>query len=620
MELSCKNLSIFQKSERILQDIELSVNGGEILAVIGHEACGKTALLSVLSGRYPLYEGTICFNGVEQKYDALSKQVAFVTSHPLFLPTLTIRETVEYAGYLRLDKDISRSEKLDQIKTAQTITGLTDCATLPAQLCSKLQQVCLGIACELLQCTGVLVIDEPLSGMSCNDCYKMTDILTKICQQTNKAIIVSLSSPLNYFINRCSKVLFVNQGQAIYQGNPAMLEAFLRAAGCPTSLHDSPAEHLMSILGSGINHTTSIQNSLLTRIRKNGTYISAHDDIWVPNGLLGNEHDHDVDKIRETDLLCDSLNDQDQMKVNLEKQTFSLQMEKMTLEDATSSCRTSFWNQMKVLTSRNFYNSRRRILFPVSVIQNLYILVICVLIWWQPERTEETIKDRMGLFFFTVVQWAFFALLDAILTFPKEMRVILSEMQNKLYRTSAYCLSKTISEIPLAIIQPCVYMIVIYWVANLNSVSAFLASLGVLIVDVVTAQSIGLFVGAALNPPWTISVVSLGLLSMMLWGGAFCTPPPWLRWGKFASYFTYGLNALITLEFQNAEPIKCGSASMVPVCNMTIPETNQTVTHFPSKFVLIAQNITWSVFDDVIVIIVIGLIARILWYIVLRRK
>jgi ABC-type uncharacterized transport system YnjBCD ATPase subunit len=37
MELSCKNLSIFQKSERILQDVELSVNGGEILAVIGHE-------------------------------------------------------------------------------------------------------------------------------------------------------------------------------------------------------------------------------------------------------------------------------------------------------------------------------------------------------------------------------------------------------------------------------------------------------------------------------------------------------------------------------------------------------------------------------------------------------
>ena len=75
-----------------------------------------------------------------------------------------------------------------------------------------------------------------------------------------------------------------------------------------------------------------------------------------------------------------------------------------------------------------------------------------------------------------------------IFSVPKEMRVILQERENKLYMTSAYCLSKTISEIPLTILQPCVYMSVIYWVANLNNISAFFASLGILVVDVVTAQ------------------------------------------------------------------------------------------------------------------------------------
>lgn len=56
------------------------------------------------------------------------------------------------------------------------------------------------------------------------------------------------------------------------------------------------------------------------------------------------------------------------------------------------------------------------------------------------------------------------------------------------YRLSAFCLAKFVSEVPLAIIQPCVYMAVIYWVANLNGVYAFLASTGVLIVDVLAAQ------------------------------------------------------------------------------------------------------------------------------------
>lgn len=39
-------------------------------------------------------------------------------------------------------------------------------------------------------------------------------------------------------------------------------------------------------------------------------------------------------------------------------------------------------------------------------------------------------------------------------------------------------------------------------------------------------------------------------------GGAFNTPPTWLSWGKYASFFFYGLQALIVLEFKDAPPIK----------------------------------------------------------------
>ncbi|XP_045167663.2 uncharacterized protein LOC123530952 [Mercenaria mercenaria] len=445
------------------------------------------------------------------------------------------------------------------------LSDLVPVVQISAQLCSKFQQKCLGIASEMLLRTNILVID------------------------------------------------------VVYHGKPDKLRDFLIGIDCPTPLHSSPAEHLMSLLGSGIDQT-NIRQSVLNRLGTNGTSISVINDVLVQKCLPENLQNSWQDQIRETDILYDTYDDQDQVKADLETQSFILQTEMASSNAPSQFCRSSYLNQLKVLISRNFLNARRRILFPVSVFQNLYILFICVLVWWQPERTEETIKDRLGLFFFTVVQWAFFALLDAILTFPKEMCVILAERKNKLYYTSAFCISKTISEAPLTILQPCIYMIVIYWVANLNSLPAFFASLGVLIIDVWTAQSIGLFVGAALNPPWTISVVSLGLLSMMLWGGAFCTPPPWLRWGKFASYFTYGLNALITLEFRHAEPVRCAVESMVPICNTVHSATNDTITHFPSEFVLLAQNITWSVLDDVIVLIGIGVTARVLWYIILRRK
>lgn len=74
------------------------------------------------------------------------------------------------------------------------------------------------------------------------------------------------------------------------------------------------------------------------------------------------------------------------------------------------------------------------------------------------------------------------------LAVPKELKVINKERKQRQYRLSAYCLSKTISEIPLAILQPCVYMCVIYWVANLNSLTSFFGSMGILMLDVFAAQ------------------------------------------------------------------------------------------------------------------------------------
>ena len=71
---------------------------------------------------------------------------------------------------------------------------------------------------------------------------------------------------------------------------------------------------------------------------------------------------------------------------------------------------------------------------------------------------------------------------------PKEIKVINKERKYNHYRLSAFFFSKTLSEIPLAVIQPFVYLSVIYWVANLNSVTAFFASLGVLMADVLAAQ------------------------------------------------------------------------------------------------------------------------------------
>ena len=65
-----------------------------------------------------------------------------------------------------------------------------------------------------------------------------------------------------------------------------------------------------------------------------------------------------------------------------------------------------------------------------SVIQNLYILVLCILVWWRPERTEQSVTDRMGLvrkmhpFFLTKNTLKATAFADAVLlSFYHEYRL-----------------------------------------------------------------------------------------------------------------------------------------------------------------------------------------------------
>jgi len=71
---------------------------------------------------------------------------------------------------------------------------------------------------------------------------------------------------------------------------------------------------------------------------------------------------------------------------------------------------------------------------------------------------------------------------------PKELVVVVGERDRGLYTTSAFCLSKTVAELPVVSIQACVFMCIIYWVANLNNTGAMVASVGVVIINVATAQ------------------------------------------------------------------------------------------------------------------------------------
>lgn len=276
---------------------------------------------------------------------------------------------------------------------------------------------------------------------------------------------------------------------------------------------------------------------------------------------------------------------------------------------------TSFWTQFTVLLERNFKQAKPEILSKLNNIQTIVLAFIVGVIWFRIPYEEERIRDRYAMLFFIVTYWGFSPLMMSLLAFPTEKLVINKERSSGYYRLSAYYLAKTVSELPLVVFQPTVFMIMVYWATGLNNSVAFLSTLFAVLSSSVAAQSIGFFLGAlGMDFKKTLLFASLFMLSCMLLGGFYQQNiPVWLSWVQYVSFITYTFNAVTMSEFETSPPFSCKEvASSYEVC-----QTNGTAV-IQGTDVLRQLNMTSSYAFNVSALLAIMFVFRIIAYLILR--
>jgi ABC-type multidrug transport system ATPase subunit len=88
------------------------VPAGRLLCIMGGSGSGKTTLLNCISGRSEdniQINGSVLYNGKPLN----KKMIGYVMQQDFLLPNLTVRETLEYAAFLRLPSSFSRERKLE---------------------------------------------------------------------------------------------------------------------------------------------------------------------------------------------------------------------------------------------------------------------------------------------------------------------------------------------------------------------------------------------------------------------------------------------------------------------------------------------------------------------------
>jgi putative ABC transport system ATP-binding protein len=183
----------------ILEDISLTINAGEFLALMGPSGSGKTTLLNLIAGLDRPDSGTLLVHGVDltglseaQLADWRAGHIGFVFQFYHLIPVLTAFENVELPLQLTA---LSRRERREHVELALELVGLSDRQHhYPGQL-SGGQQQRVAIARALITDPALIAADEPTGDLDRQSAVDILDLLRRLNREFHKTIIIVTHDP-----------------------------------------------------------------------------------------------------------------------------------------------------------------------------------------------------------------------------------------------------------------------------------------------------------------------------------------------------------------------------------------------------------------------------------------
>jgi len=209
MVLSIRNgeicLGTDNKRKKILQDINLDIEKGRLISIIGHSGCGKTTLLRALAGFQKLSSGNI-------KYSDFVKNIGWVPQFPVLMPNKTVLENI------CLPLTINSNFENKYARELARKYGLEDhLDAYPYQISGGMKQKA-SIIRALVTKPSLLLMDEPFSSI---DQYTRmilnVDLANKLRQEKTTTIMVTHSTEEAVFLSDIVMVMVPRVPSTIYK-------------------------------------------------------------------------------------------------------------------------------------------------------------------------------------------------------------------------------------------------------------------------------------------------------------------------------------------------------------------------------------------------------------------
>ncbi|CAN5215610.1 ABC transporter ATP-binding protein [soil metagenome] len=175
-------------SSEVLRDIELQVDRGEFVSVIGHSGCGKSTLLNVVAGLTPMTTGAVILDG--SAVDAPGPERAVVFQNHSLLPWLTVQENVKLAVDKVFGGKRSRAERREWVMHNLALVQMTHAKDKrPGEISGGMKQR-VGIARALAMEPKVLLLDEPFGALDALTRAHLQDSVMEIHAKLGNTVLM----------------------------------------------------------------------------------------------------------------------------------------------------------------------------------------------------------------------------------------------------------------------------------------------------------------------------------------------------------------------------------------------------------------------------------------------
>jgi ABC-2 type transport system ATP-binding protein len=221
--LKITNLNKSYNKTKVLQNLNLHIDPGEIYGLLGANGAGKTTTINIICNLLKADSGEITINN-QPVSETTKKIIGIAPQENLLYKTLSCAENLNFFANIY---GLNRETRKKQIQKTLTSVNLLDRANSPVETLSGGMRRRLNIAVALVHQPQLVILDEPTTGLDIEARYEIWELIRQL---KNQGITVLLTTHLLDEAERlCDRIGILKNGQILAEGSLAELRTLIPA-------------------------------------------------------------------------------------------------------------------------------------------------------------------------------------------------------------------------------------------------------------------------------------------------------------------------------------------------------------------------------------------------------